>query len=349
MADNLPILVGNLSNEYLVQKSIPLACMQKNPYEIGELKILDTYLSRINSHNSNGRKVVFTKAEYEELMGLSEIRIEQLKKYTASLMSKIAEIKLNDKEFIQINIFCESRFTKNEFGEWTITLSCSEQAEKYMFNIEKLKYIKYWLKYTIGFRSKYSLFLYNYLLVNRYRGVWSEPLSKFRKELQCDTEYYQDFRRFREKIFDKALSEINELTDIKFKYETEKKGRSVSAIKFKYLKPLKEIPEPNEPDYSLNLNMLDDEDNGENKHASEKMSFLASACDDKLKPSEIEVLFNLITVMQLPEHPQGIWFARYHYLAQKYALMKHYNSIKKINNPFSYIKTLIEKDIANPM
>ena len=62
---------GNLDPKYWVQKSDPLVLMRSVPFSLGELKILDTYISRINATDDTRRTVIFTKEEYEELMGLS--------------------------------------------------------------------------------------------------------------------------------------------------------------------------------------------------------------------------------------------------------------------------------------
>ena len=69
-----------LDEKYVVEKSKALVWAQFQDYSSGELKILDTYLSRIDPRNPNSSLVTFTKKEYAELMGLdSDIRTEQLK------------------------------------------------------------------------------------------------------------------------------------------------------------------------------------------------------------------------------------------------------------------------------
>ena len=342
--ENLPMIIGNLKDDNLVQKSIPFLFMNKNPYSLGEMKVLDTYLSRINSHEPDSRKVTFTKKEYEKLMGISEIRIEQLEKYTASMMSKIARIKISETEFTQINIFCESRFKKDEFGEWTITLECSEKAKKYIFDIEKIRYIKYLLKYTIGFKSKYSMFLYGYLLYNRYRISWSESLTNLRKSLQCDSDYYKDFRQFRTKILDKALEEVNEITDVEFTYRTEKKGRTVVSIRFDYIKQQKELPEPQEPDNGLKIYGYEE---GESPHQynSKNMEFLASACNDEFSQLEMSILFNMLARMDLYEYDKDVWRARYRFLSGKYNAMNYYESREPIRHRFAYLRAIVEADL----
>ena len=60
-------ITGKLDPKYWVQKSDPLVLMRSVPFTLGELKILDTYISRINAADDTRRTVIFTKEEYEEL------------------------------------------------------------------------------------------------------------------------------------------------------------------------------------------------------------------------------------------------------------------------------------------
>ena len=75
-------ITGKLDPKYWVQKSDPLVLMRSVPFTLGELKILDTYISRINAADDTRRTVIFTKEEYEELMGLTCVDYRTLKKHT---------------------------------------------------------------------------------------------------------------------------------------------------------------------------------------------------------------------------------------------------------------------------
>ena len=87
-----------LKETYNVEKSKALVWAQFSNYGAGELKILDTYLSRINARDSNSSCVKFTKKEYAELMGLdADVRTSQLKTYTRSLLSNVVTMDLPGK------------------------------------------------------------------------------------------------------------------------------------------------------------------------------------------------------------------------------------------------------------
>ena len=69
MQKNEDSLITNLkkADSFTVQRSWPLYALWKSDLTLAEFKILDFYLSRINSHEPNKRKVIIYKKELEEL------------------------------------------------------------------------------------------------------------------------------------------------------------------------------------------------------------------------------------------------------------------------------------------
>ena len=64
----------------LIQKSRPLLNLWRSDFEIYEFKLLDLYLSKINSDNPKKRTVVIEKGKVEEIFGVSRLRKESLLK-----------------------------------------------------------------------------------------------------------------------------------------------------------------------------------------------------------------------------------------------------------------------------
>ena len=58
----------------LIQKSRPLLNLWRSDFEIYEFKLLDLYLSKINSDNPKKRTVVIEKGKVEEIFGVSRLR-----------------------------------------------------------------------------------------------------------------------------------------------------------------------------------------------------------------------------------------------------------------------------------
>lgn len=82
-------------------------------------------------------------------------------------------------------------------------------------------------------KGGYSLALYENCL--RYKNVGSTgwwELAKLRRLLGVENEYYDDFRRLREKVIETAIKEINSSSDIHIQAEFQKERRKVIAIRF---------------------------------------------------------------------------------------------------------------------
>lgn len=83
------------------------------------------------------------------------------------------------------------------------------------------------------FNSGYALTLYENCL--RYRRTGSTgwmTLEIFRKLMGATAPTYDDFRRLSELVINKAVKEVNALSDIRIAVEYERKGRKVTRIRF---------------------------------------------------------------------------------------------------------------------
>ncbi|MBX4262855.1 RepB family plasmid replication initiator protein (plasmid) [Clostridium estertheticum] len=116
---------------------------------------------------------------------------------------------------------------KNKEGKILLKI---DSELKTMF-LEVKKRIYYHIKYTLNFSCIYSKRFYYYLKSYEDTGWRIDNLDALRDKLQCPKSYkkYSDFRRF---ALEPAHVEINNNSDIKFKYEEVKSGNKVTALKF---------------------------------------------------------------------------------------------------------------------
>ena len=233
--DNMSLI--NDTDKLTILKSRPLYSLWDSDLTLAEFKLLDTYLGRIDSHNEDNRTVKFEKGKLEELLGVKQIKPKELDKRIDHLMTTI---RIPDADsprgFYRIALFEEAHLVQDEYGQWECELTCTQKARKYVFNIENLGYIRYKLRNVINLKSRYSYFLYLYVWDNRFRESWEISLEELKKMLGCDKETtYKEFKRFNDLILKKAHKEILKETDIKFEYDTIKRGRCVSGIRFKYI------------------------------------------------------------------------------------------------------------------
>ena len=221
-----------LDERYIVEKSKALVWAQFQDYSPGELKILDTYLSRIDPRKPESSLVTFTKKEYAELMGLdSDIRTEQLKTYTGGLLSNVVTIDLPEKGYVQYPLFAEAKcYLDDKSGQVTIEVDCNQKLKDAFFDIARNGYVRYQLKNIISLRSQYSVRLYPKLKDRPYG--WTVSVEDLREMLGATASSYDVFKDFNKHVLQKAVKEINEITDITVTTENIRKGRSVASIRF---------------------------------------------------------------------------------------------------------------------
>lgn len=236
--------MGKNPEKLTVQKSNPLQSLSETDMTLPELKILDAYLSRINSHEPEKRYVQLEKGELEKLLGVDRIRKEDLVKRVDNLF-RIVTIRDETKRngFTKICLFEKVSCEQDENGLWEIDLICTPSAMEYIFNVENLGYLKYRLRNVVNFTSRFSYFLYLYIEDNAYRKAWEVSVDELRHILNCTAKTFLEFKEFNKQILKKGQRDILKNTDLSYDYSTVKAGRRVIAIKFSNIKRIKRADE----------------------------------------------------------------------------------------------------------
>lgn len=228
--------LGKNAAKLLIQKHKALFNLCQSGLPLTSLKIIDVYLARINSYDESKRTVEFTKTELEQLLGVDRIRNDKLLKRIKSLARFVPVETGVDSKKREVNLFSMVEMEKREDGEWIISLTCSTEAKKYIFTIDKIGYIRYRLRHAFVFKSLHAYTLFLYVTGNGFRGEWEESIDELRKMLMCDKiDLYSSFKRFSDKVLKVCQKEICEKTPCQFSYSPVKVGKKVVAVKFKYL------------------------------------------------------------------------------------------------------------------
>lgn len=230
-----PIVGLGYENKLTVQKSLPLFALWRSDLTLSEFKILDTYLSRIDSHKPEKRAIILEKGEIENALGIQKINNQDLKLRLKHLMGNVVEVPDKDekKGFQFVTLFEEAEAEQDDDGLWNVKLECTQKAMKYFFYIENLGYLRYKLRCITSLTSRYTYIMFIYLEANRFRKSWEVPLEELKKILHCENEAtYNEFRFFNVKILKKVQKEMHEKTECQYSYFPIKRGRSVKAIRF---------------------------------------------------------------------------------------------------------------------
>ena len=343
----------------IVQKTKPLFNL---PYSLAEYKILDAYLSRINSHRPEGRTVVFAQGDLERLLEVDRIRHEEMDKRLETLLATVTIKDPSEPRGInKLNLFSIARAYPDENGQWQVTLQCTDFAAKYIFNIDSAGYIGYKLRNIAALNSRYSYLFYLYLYDNKYRKTWTIQLDDLKQIIQCTAPTYSQFKRFHDLIWKKVRTEICEKTDTPFAYELLKKGRKVTGMRFTILEPVTAPSVPAQLAEQTDADQVTwaDIDVFNIPTDSDLMwQIYSNACSPtgedgtgEFTIEEIRVLIDLISNLPDKKLPPaagslGLEFQREAYLRAKYKAMCAYAAKKKIRHRFAYLRKSIESDLG---
>lgn len=335
--------IGNSPNNSCVEKSRPLQSLSQTNLTLPELKILDAYLARIDSHNPNKRTVKLEKGELERYLGVSRILREDLNKRLRNLF-QIIEVRDDNKRkgFKLINLFEEAEAEQDENGLWQVILTCTQSAREYVFNIDNIGYLKYRLKNIINLTSRYSYILFLYLLDNNFRKKWTISLDELKFKLNCTADTYNQFYRFNDLILKKCQKEINEKTDLFFTYTPVKKGRKVTEIEF-VLKTVAEKISENLDDLDGQLT-FDETEPHDTDYGGELANLLGDAAlDNEFTPEQVRIIQDLV----LQAVPSNDNMKMCDYLVQQVHRMNYYAQQDPIKDRFAYLQKMIKSDIKS--
>ncbi len=354
---------------YIVQKSRPLLELWWSQLSLESNKLLDIYLSRINSHDPSRREVIFEKKEVEKLLDVKQIKPDVLNHHLHLLFkpveieeipdisndtsssqgssSKKSKSKKEKKKRVTMSLFEYAEAPQDDYDQWVVKIKCTESAMKYFFNIDTVGYIRYKLKNIIHLRSSYSYHLYIYLKDNIFRGSWTVDLSELKKWLYySDTERYS-FKVFNRDVLKKAIAEICDKTDIRFEYTPVKKGRSVVGIKFTQIKATQSTEAPETSVVSKQNSSPDDACNDTTYPvwASALIPEKFSADDlDLIYKHLVQVPLYSLAVDKSSPSEEELDIYRERYLSTKYALLIDADRKKTVKNRCKYLCKILDKD-----
>lgn len=329
-----------------VQKSLPLFALWRSELSLAEFKILDAYLSRIDSRQPDKRAVRFEKGELEKILGVKKINTPELKERLKHLGTMVqVDDPTKTRSFRLVALFEQAECEQDEYGQWQVDLECTQKAMKYIFNVENLGYLRYKLRSIVNLTSRYSYILFLYLERNRIRKTWEVGVDELRQILRCDDdETYKEFKRFNDRLLKRCHKELHEKTECRFTYEPLKRGRSVRAVRF----TVETLPEI-EPDDKPGQLALDD-------WQEDSVTWLADACSlasggcEFTRP-EMEQLAELVHAVPEYKLPQDTTtgtndpaFRKYHYLSLCYKKMNRIAEKSVIKNRFAYLCKIIKDD-----
>lgn len=335
--------LGNDTDKLTVQKSLPLFSLWRSDLTLAEFKILDVYLSRIDSRKPDKRTVIFSKGELEEILGVKRIKTEELDKRLKNLGTpiRIDDQTAKNKKFARISLFEKSMAEQDENGQWTVELTASQSAMKYFFNIESLGYLRYKLRSISSLQSRYSYVMFIYLEQNRFRKTWTVSVDELKNILRCENEEtYKSYTNFNKLLLKRVKKELDEKTECRFTYKPVRTGRTVTAIEITLETLSDKVLTQEEDKNQITIDQYLEESTPKDlwEEAVEDFHFT----DKEL--AELREALVCVPSSRMPETPANFdneHLERYHYMKQKAAEIERRGNIK---NKFAYLLKVVKKD-----
>lgn len=212
------------------------ALIQKSRYNLStqQQKILLYLISQIRPHDEEFKLYEFDILEFCKVCGMdgtSGKNYETLKQQIKQIADKSYWITLEDGETETLLRWIEKPYIKKRSG--IIQIRLDNDMRPFLLKLKE-HYTKYELIYTLRFRCKYSIRLYELIKSVHFHDLAPYTVRYSVQEIAgiLGAENYKEYRDFKHRALLPALQEINEFSDKILAYEEIKAGRKVTAIEF---------------------------------------------------------------------------------------------------------------------
>lgn len=209
------------------------ALIQKSRFSLStqQQKIVLFLISQIEPQDEDFNLYEFKIADFCRVCGIDPQgdNYTALKNQIKAISDKSLWIELESGEETLLR-WIERPYISKRNG--TIKIKIDREMKPYLLQLKE-RFTEYELIYTLNFKSKYSIRLYEYLKSIHYRKLKpyerTMDIEKFQKLLDSN---YTEFKDFHTRVLKPAQKEINTYSDIIFEYEIIKEGRKAVAISF---------------------------------------------------------------------------------------------------------------------
>lgn len=212
----------------LVVKSNPLVQTGKIPLTLQEYKLLLYIISKVKSSDDKFDYNTYDLSKLCMVLGIQKIgsNYRTLRKTLDSLTGQRFFVMIDGKytmcrwvDKLRWDPLCPTR----------LEIRLDDDLRPFLLNLRK-NFTAYTLDYVISMQSRYSIRLYEFL--RSFLGVGSKVISVDELREILDAVKYEIFKDFRAQVIDKAVAEINAITDLMVEYSFSKTGRKYSHIAF---------------------------------------------------------------------------------------------------------------------
>ena len=219
--------------DYFVAKSNEVILLSRYSLSLQQYKVLLCIISKIKPDDTPDTEYKISVKDIVKTCGY----IEGAGKYYRTIKADI-------KAIADASCYIETAPDREELFRWLDTVSY-DKGEKstytvrfhssvapYLFDLKE-RYTLIRLYYFLCLSHKYSIRLYEYLCVMKYRGTIETSIAYLKRIM--DAEHYTKISHFKERAFEPAIEDINNYTELNVEYEYKRTGRNVTHVVFRYI------------------------------------------------------------------------------------------------------------------
>ena len=195
-------------------------------------KVVLYLISRIKPTDEDFQEYEFSISDFCRVCGISETsgkNYQALKNAIKEIADKSLWIDCDKGE--TLIRWIEKPYINKQSG--TVRIRLDADMKPYLLQLKK-NFTEYELIWTLNFKSKYTIRLYELIKSIHYREMETYErefsLTDLRKLL--DAEKYDTYQNFKARVLNPAVNEINSASDKVVSYTPIKNGKSVVSIRF---------------------------------------------------------------------------------------------------------------------
>lgn len=226
----------NYDENNLVIKANKLIQQSRFSLSVEQQRIVLYLISQIQPWDDDFKLYEFDVADFCKIIGIdysNNNNLEYLQSTIQTLADKSLWIKIGEGKtalvrWIDKAIFDNSINAKN--GK--LQLRLDQDMKPFLLQLKK-NYTKYELFWTLGFKSKYSIRLYELVKSLHYHEdeVYTQEFKLEELKRMIGAEHYKTFQNFKDRALIPAVNEINEKSDKDLEIQVAKNGRAYTDIK----------------------------------------------------------------------------------------------------------------------
>jgi len=203
------------------------------------IKLITVIISMLSKNDADFKIYILKVADFKELTGTESNKIyDDLRNAADELLTK--KIEFDDKKvgFMLTRWIASAEYS---IGSGEIEIEISQKLKPLLLQLKEGNYLNYELKNILALKSTYIIRLYErlkheYNKIVKYKGhtvaTYEIYIEDLREEFKIPSSY-QYSSHIKKRIFEKAIIEFKENTDIEIAYrESLKRSKKVIAVEF---------------------------------------------------------------------------------------------------------------------